>query len=150
SSKKSEEFSGGDEKKPSIPGHGVSLFAPSLSLIPRASAMISYPRSENASAPLNVRIIGLGNAGVHLADRLAMAGGGEADIIVMNTDAQSLASSIAPQKIALGQTVTRGLGAGGDPEVGYQAAMESRDEIARAVEGAQLLFLCAGLGGGTA
>lgn len=112
--------------------------------------MISYPRSENPSAPLNIRIIGLGNAGVHLADRLAMAGAGDADIVVMNTDAQSLASSIAPQKIALGQAVTRGLGAGGDPEVGYQAAEESRDEIRRAVEGVNLLFLCAGLGGGTA
>ncbi len=112
--------------------------------------MIPYPRSENpASAPLDIRIIGLGNAGVHLADRLIMAGAAGANVLVMNTDAQSLASSVAPRKISLGQKVTRGLGTGGDPEVGYDAALESRDEICEAVEGAGVLFLCAGLGGGT-
>jgi len=112
--------------------------------------MIPYPRSENpAAAPLDIRIIGIGNAGVHLADRLVMAGPAGAHVVVMNTDAQSLASSVAPHKISLGPKVTRGLGTGGDPEVGYDAAEESRDEIREAVEGAGLLFLCAGLGGGT-
>ena len=112
--------------------------------------MIPYPRSENpAAAPLDIRVIGLGNAGIHLADRLVMAGTPGVDVLVMNTDAQSLASSVAPRKISLGQKVTRGLGTGGDPEVGYEAALESRDEIREAVEGPGLLFLCAGLGGGT-
>jgi len=112
--------------------------------------MIPYPRSESSTpSALTIRIIGLGNAGVHLADRMAMAGAAGADVMVMNTDAQSLASSVAPLKISLGQKVTRGLGTGGDPEVGYDAAEESREEIRRAVEGAGLVFLCAGLGGGT-
>ncbi|HEY5705358.1 MAG TPA: cell division protein FtsZ [Terrimicrobiaceae bacterium] len=113
--------------------------------------MIAYPRSDTSSEnqePPSVRIIGLGNAGAHLADRLQM--NGHPDVVVMNTDAQSLLSSIAAKKIALGQKTTYGLGAGGDPEVGYEAAQESRDEIRSAVEGSNIIFLCAGLGGGTA
>jgi cell division protein FtsZ len=113
--------------------------------------MIAYPRSDTSSEtpePPSVRIVGLGNAGVHLADRLQM--NGHPDVVVMNTDTQSLQSSIAFKKIALGQNTTHGLGAGGDPEVGYEAAQESRDEIRSAVEGTSIVFLCAGLGGGTA
>ena len=113
--------------------------------------MISYPRSDTSSEnpePPSVRIIGLGNAGAQLADRLQM--NGHADVVVMNTDTQSLLSSIVAKKVALGQKTTYGLGAGGDPEVGYDAAQESRNDIRSAVEGANIIFLCAGLGGGTA
>ncbi len=112
--------------------------------------MISYPRSE-AGEPASVQalVLGLGNAGVHLVDRLTMSGIADADFIALNTDAQSLASSITQTKIALGQKVTRGLGTGGDPEVGYEAAQESLGEIRSALEGAQIVFLCTGLGGGT-
>jgi cell division protein FtsZ len=113
--------------------------------------MIAYPRSDTSSEspePPSVRIIGLGNAGAQLADRLQM--NGHADVVVMNTDAQSLLSSIAAKKIALGPKTTYGLGAGGDPEVGFEAAQESRNEIRSAVEGVNIVFLCAGLGGGTA
>ena len=67
----------------------------------------------------------------------------------MNTDVQSLTSSVASQKVQLGRGVTRGLGAGGDPEIGYGAATESQEEIRKALEGASLIFLCVGLGGGT-
>ncbi|GAT34317.1 cell division protein FtsZ [Terrimicrobium sacchariphilum] len=112
--------------------------------------MISYPRSE-AGEPASVQalVLGLGNAGVHLVDRLTMSGIADADFIALNTDAQSLTSSITQTKIALGQKVTRGLGTGGDPEVGYEAAQESLGEIRSALEGAQIVFLCTGLGGGT-
>lgn len=112
--------------------------------------MISYPRSE-AGEPASVQalVLGLGNAGVHLVDRLTMSGIADADFVALNTDAQSLASSITQTKIALGQKVTRGLGTGGDPEVGYEAAQESLGEIRSALEGAQVVFLCTGLGGGT-
>lgn len=99
---------------------------------------------------MTVRIVGIGNAGVHLADRLAMSGDVGTDVVAMNTDIQSLTSSVAPQKVALGTKVTRGLGAGGDPEIGYQAAQESLSEIRDAVKDVDLIFLCAGLGGGTA
>lgn len=123
------------------------------SSVAKTDAMITYPRTEAStdnSAPPVIRVIGLGNAGVHLADRLAMAGHFGVEVIAMNTDAQSLASSVAAKKITVGTKATRGLGAGGDPEVGYEAAQESLQEIRTAVEGAQILFVCAGLGGGTA
>jgi cell division protein FtsZ len=113
--------------------------------------MIAYPRSDSASEssePPSVRIVGLGNAGTHLADRLQM--NGHPDVVVMNTDAQSLQSSIAFKKMPVGLMTTRGLGTGGDPEIGYEAALESREEIRSTVEGTNILFLCAGLGGGTA
>jgi len=113
--------------------------------------MITYPRS-NSSPPATspeIRLIGIGNAGVHLADRLSMEGFGLADIIALNTDAQSLATSITERKVLIGEKATRGLGAGGDPEVGWQAGQESLEEIRTALEGANILFLCAGLGGGT-
>jgi cell division protein FtsZ len=71
------------------------------------------------------------------------------DLIAINTDVQSLASSVATAKVQLGRGVTRGLGAGGDPELGYQAAVESAEEIREALVDARMIFICAGLGGGT-
>jgi cell division protein FtsZ len=72
-----------------------------------------------------------------------------AEMIVVNTDVQSLASSVATQKLQIGRAVTRGLGAGGDPELGYHAAKESADELREAMQGARMVFVCTGLGGGT-
>ncbi len=111
--------------------------------------MIAYPRSESPSTAVKVRFLGLGNTGVHLADRLSMANAHDLEVYALNTDVQSLASSICAQKITLGQKATRGLGTGGDPEVGYEAAQESLAEIRAATEGAELIFICTGLGGGT-
>lgn len=115
--------------------------------------MLAYPRSGSSAQnqhPATVRIIGIGNAGVHLADQLTMAGKLAAEVIAMNTDSQSLASSISSRKIPLGPKSTRGLGAGGDPELGLEAAEESLEDIRLAMEGADIIFLIAGLGGGTA
>lgn len=112
--------------------------------------MIAYPKPGSPGAVVpTVRLIGLGNAGVHLADRVAMSGVAGVEVIAMNTDSQALVSSICERKVTLGEKATRGLGAGGDPDVGAEAARESADEIRAAVEGAGLIFLCAGLGGGT-
>ncbi len=112
--------------------------------------MIPFPKSEKSGvASTVVRLIGLGNAGVHLADRVAMTGMAGVEDFAMNTDAQSLTSSVCERKVSLGEKVTRGLGAGGDPDVGAEAAAESLDEIRLAVEGAGLIVLCAGLGGGS-
>lgn len=112
--------------------------------------MIAYPRHDASAHLPTIRLIGLGNAGVHLADRVTMAGLHAIDVVAINTDVQSLASSISPQKVTIGTAATRGLGAGGDPELGFEAARESMSEIRSAVEGAGIVFLCAGLGGGTA
>jgi cell division protein FtsZ len=73
----------------------------------------------------------------------------KAGAVAINTDVQSLASSVAAHKVQLGRTVMRGLGAGGDPELGFQAAAESADEIREALGDARMIFVCAGLGGGT-
>jgi cell division protein FtsZ len=67
----------------------------------------------------------------------------------MNTDVQSLTSSVASRKVQIGRGVTRGLGAGGDPEIGFSAASEGEEDVRKAIEGAGLMFLCVGLGGGT-
>jgi cell division protein FtsZ len=111
--------------------------------------MLPYPRDESQQAPVPARVIGLGNAGVHLADRIAMSAPRGAEIIAMNSDAQSLTASVVSRKAALGHRATRGLGAGGDPEVGFEAARESMEEIRFAVEGAAVVVLVVGLGGGT-
>ena len=84
-----------------------------------------------------------------MLDRIVLDGLDKADLIAINTDVQALASSVAAHKVQLGRTVTRGLGAGGDPEVGYNAAFESADEIRQALTDARMIFVCTGLGGGT-
>jgi cell division protein FtsZ len=97
-----------------------------------------------------IKVVGLGGAGLNVIDRIVLDGGVPgADLVVMNTDVQSLTSSVASQKVQLGREATRGLGAGGDPEIGLCAAEEAQEDIRRAVDGAGLLFLCVGLGGGT-
>src|SRR2546422_1045816 len=107
----------------------------------------SLPEREEEIIP--IKVVGVGGAGANALDRIVLDGLERADQIVMNTDVQSLASSVAASKVQLGRTVTRGLGAGGDPELGYNAAAESADEIGQALAGARMIFICAGLGGGT-
>lgn len=111
--------------------------------------MIVFPKYLERSKNPIVRIFGIGNAGVNLVDRLALTHNPARELIAVNSDQQSLASSIVPAKIALGITTTRGLGAGGDPEVGLEAAQESFAEIEQALAGSDIVILCAGLGGGT-
>src|SRR6058998_3664905 len=96
-----------------------------------------------------MKIVSVGGAGLNALDRIVLDGLERAEVVAINTDVQSLASSVAAHKVQLGRTVTRGLGAGGDPELGYQAAVESADEIREALADARMIFVCAGLGGGT-
>jgi len=105
---------------------------------------------SHGTEQIPIKVVGLGGAGLNVIDRIVLDGAVPgADLVVMNTDVQSLTSSVASQKVQLGRGVTRGLGAGGDPELGLSAADESQDEVRKALEGASLIFLCAGLGGGT-
>ncbi len=112
--------------------------------------MISFPKYLDRSQTPVVRLVGLGNAGVNLADRITMAGVPGLETVAINSDQQSLSSSVSPVKVSLGPLTTRGLGAGGDPEIGLDAAKESLSEIEEALAGSDIIFLCAGLGGGTA
>jgi cell division protein FtsZ len=98
---------------------------------------------------LRIRIVGLGGAGQNALDRIQLDGVNGAELIAMNSDAQALAGSVAPVKVQLGRAITRGLGAGGDPEIGYAAAEDAAEEIKSALEGGGLVVLCVGLGGGT-
>jgi cell division protein FtsZ len=109
----------------------------------------NYSLPEKADEEIPIKVVGVGDAGSNVLDRIVLDGMDKADLIAINTDVQSLASSVAAHKVQLGRTVTRGLGAGGDPDLGYNAAYESADEIRQALTDARMIFVCAGLGGGT-
>ena len=109
----------------------------------------NYSLSEREEESVPIKIVSVGGAGLSVLDRIVLDGLERADVVAINTDVQSLASSVAPHKVQLGRTATRGLGTGGDPELGYQAAVESAEEIREALAVARMIFICAGLGGGT-
>jgi cell division protein FtsZ len=109
----------------------------------------NYSLPEKKEDDHAIKIVGVGGAGANALDRIVLDGTEHVEMIAVNTDVQSLASSVAPHKVQIGREVTRGLGAGGDPELGYNAAQESGDELREAMQGARMVFVCAGLGGGT-
>jgi len=98
---------------------------------------------------VSIKVIGVGGAGSNAVDRMIQMGIPGVDFIAANCDAQALARSEAPCKIQLGATLTRSLGAGGDPALGARAAHESRDLLCEALRGADMVFIAAGMGGGT-
>src|SRR5438034_11746306 len=109
----------------------------------------NYSLPDHLAEFIPVKVVSVGGAGLNALDRIVLDGLEKAGVVAINTDVQSLTSSVAPHKVQLGRTVTRGLGAGGDPELGYQAAVESTEEIREALSEANVIFICAGLGGGT-
>ncbi len=104
---------------------------------------------EDGPQAAKIKVIGLGGGGGNAISRMLEAQFSGVDFIVANTDSQALRTSPAPVKIQLGANVTKGLGAGSDPEIGRQAAQENADQMARLLEGADMVFITAGLGGGT-
>ncbi len=113
--------------------------------------MTSKPTPRNLALPKPpvLKVLGLGGGGCNAINRMIELGLSGVDYIAANTDAQMLKSSLAPTKIQLGPRLTRGLGAGGDPKVGEAAAEESYADLNRALSGADMVFLTAGMGGGT-
>ena len=109
----------------------------------------NYSLPEQQDDIIPIKVIGVGGAGSNALDRIVLDGLERADLLAANTDVQSLASSVAAHKVQLGRSVTRGLGAGGDPELGYNAAVEAADELRQSLSDARMVFICAGLGGGT-
>jgi cell division protein FtsZ len=108
-----------------------------------------YDRENNSGEPIHVKVVGVGGAGSNVLDRVMLDGIEAADLVAINTDVQSLTASVAAHKVQLGRNLTRGLGSGGDPELGYAAAEEATDEIRSVLQGGTVIFLCTGLGGGT-
>jgi len=96
-----------------------------------------------------IKVIGVGGAGCNAINRMILSGLKGVEFVAMNTDRQALEASLAPTRIALGVNSTRGLGTGGDPVRGEQAAKESEREIMDILEGADMVFVTAGMGGGT-
>jgi cell division protein FtsZ len=113
------------------------------SLVPSQSI-----KSETIHKPV-LKVLGLGGGGTNAVNRMIELGLSEVDFIAANTDYQALQNSLAPTKVQLGPKTTRGLGAGGNPEVGQAAAEESWRSLASALQGADMVFLTAGMGGGT-
>lgn len=96
-----------------------------------------------------IKVIGLGGAGNNAVNRMIESGLSAVEFIAANTDAQVLAKSLADIRVQLGDKLTRGLGAGANPEVGEKAALETQDILAEQLDGADLVFIAAGMGGGT-
>ncbi len=104
---------------------------------------------EQNKQAAKIRVVGVGGAGCNAVNTMIMAKLERVDFIAANTDVQALAANQAPTRLQLGQTLTKGLGAGANPEMGREAALESREQIAAVLEGADMVFVTAGMGGGT-
>ena len=115
--------------------------------------MIEYDQLEQGEIPsdteLGVKVIGVGGAGANVLDRMALEGSDDAELLTLNTDVRALSTSVSSDKIQLGSTLLKGMGTGGDPSLGKQAALEAVDEIRAAVREKGIIFICVGLGGGT-
>jgi cell division protein FtsZ len=101
------------------------------------------------SGKAKIKVIGVGGGGGNAVNRMIISNVSGVEFWSINTDAQALAQSASPKRLQMGQKLTRGLGAGGNPAIGQKAAEESREEIAAALEGSDLVFITAGMGGGT-
>ena len=114
--------------------------------------MLEYEEMDNSKmidGTATIKVIGVGGAGNNAVNRMIEAEIKGVEFISVNTDRQALQKSKAPVKIQIGEKITRGLGAGANPDIGAQAAEESKSEIAESLRGADMVFVTAGMGGGT-
>ncbi len=109
--------------------------------------MFEFDESIDQNA--KIKVIGIGGGGGNAVNTMISCDVYGVDFIVANTDAQALRMSTAPVKIQIGAQLTKGLGAGANPEIGRDAAVENREQLARAFDGADMIFIAAGMGGGT-
>ena len=109
--------------------------------------MLEFEMEQNNVAA--IKVIGVGGAGTNAVNCMVESGLKGVDFIAVNTDKQALAQSLATTKIQIGEKLTKGLGAGANPEIGQHAAEENREEIAKLVKGSDLVFITCGMGGGT-
>jgi cell division protein FtsZ len=110
---------------------------------------MSFSLETGPDNVVNIKVVGIGGAGNNVVNRMVKAGTQGVEFIALNTDKPALAISDAGQKLQIGEKLTHGQGAGSNPEIGKKAAEESRNNIAKALEDADMVFLAAGMGGGT-
>ena len=96
-----------------------------------------------------IKVVGVGGGGNNAVNRMIASGLKGVEFVAINTDAQALVHAMAQNRIQIGEKLTRGLGAGARPEIGEKAAQENRDDIMKALQGADMIFVTAGMGGGT-
>tara|TARA_Y100001970_G_scaffold289662_1_gene420763 strand:- start:1179 stop:2291 length:1113 start_codon:yes stop_codon:yes gene_type:complete len=113
------------------------------------SSSFINPEKILPSQSARIEVIGVGGGGSNAVNRMISSDLEGVSYRVLNTDAQALLQSSAPSRVQLGQDLTRGLGAGGNPSIGQKAAEESKEELQQALEGSDLVFIAAGMGGGT-
>lgn len=111
--------------------------------------MAAFSYDTPVIGEVKIKVVGVGGGGGNALNCMVVAGIENIDYISVNTDAQALNRSLATEKIQIGAKLTHGLGAGGKPEIGEGSAQESRDEVADAIKGANMIFITAGMGGGT-
>lgn len=114
--------------------------------------MVEYQRNQGESSPtssLKICVVGIGGGGLNVLDRICLDRLMEVSLVSMHTDVRVLGHAMAPLKIQLGADMMRGIGCGGDPELGREAAASSAEQIRAAMQGHDMVFICAGLGGGT-
>src|SRR3954471_23634785 len=104
---------------------------------------------EEGYSTARIKVVGVGGGGSNAVNRMVQAGFDGVEFMVANTDLQALRSNVAPVKIQIGSKLTKGLGAGADPNVGRSAALEDTEKIIQALDGADMIFVTTGLGGGT-
>ncbi len=104
---------------------------------------------ENPQPGARIKVIGVGGGGSNAVNRMVTSGLSGVEFIVANTDAQALAANAAPRRLQIGEKLTKGLGAGADPTIGRQAALEDTEDIISVLDGADMVFVTTGLGGGT-
>ncbi|SYZ72780.1 GTP-binding tubulin-like cell division protein (modular protein) [Candidatus Zixiibacteriota bacterium] len=110
---------------------------------------LKFDFDDEISRVARIKVVGVGGAGGNAINRMIEAGLSGVEFIAINTDAQVLESNLAPKKVQIGKRLTKGLGAGANPEIGRKAVEEDHDEVLAAVAGADMVFVTAGMGGGT-
>ena len=110
---------------------------------------LKFVIQEEALAGTKIKVVGVGGGGSNAVARMIIEGLTGVEFYILNTDVQALNASSVPNKLVIGSKLTNGLGAGSDPSVGRQAALEDTEKIIEILEGADMVFVTAGLGGGT-
>lgn len=145
-----------DNNTPAIPGGGAREYGgKNADHRPAERYINSVPSPERkmegimSQGAANIKVVGVGGGGGNAVNRMIASNVAGVEFWSINTDSQALAQSSATKQLQVGQKLTRGLGAGGNPAIGQKAAEESRDEVAAALAGADLVFITCGMGGGT-